>query len=127
MWGRKLAMYADKEENRSKWKEEDEKKLNTALESIKDRCKEESKKGTRQVSFPLVGPIVGFSLAERSTYSLQRDAIKQKISSYFFSLGLDVRWSLEPFQDLWIATFPKRGNHVHLGKACDVWKATLSW
>ena len=120
-------MIADKVDYRSKWSEDDEEKLIGALENIKGRCKEEAKKGVRKVSFPLVGPIIGFKLAERPTSSLQTDRVKHTIGCYFYNLGLDVRWELLSPQDLWIAEFPKRGNHVHLGKACPVWEATLFW
>ncbi len=127
MWGRKLTMRVDKYESRSKWSEDDEEKLNGALEHIKGRCKEEAKNGVRQVSFPLVGPVLGFVLAERKTTSLQAEHIKHKIYSYFYLLGLEVRWSLEKARDLWVTEFPRRQNHVHIGRACDVWKATISW
>ena len=136
MWARKVAMYADKAEQSGKrqgrrcgkrWSEDDDRKLESGLENIKANCKIKAKDGIRCVSFVIVGPVLGFSLCERSTLSLQTEEVKHKVSSYFFTLGLRVQWSLEPFRDLWVVTFPKTGNHVHLGKACDVWKATLSW
>lgn len=127
MWARKLAMYADKAESHSKWREDDEEKLTKGLDNLKTTCKDRARKGDRSVSFFMVGPVLGFSLGERTTISLQTDRVRRKVSSYFFSHGLGVRWSLEPFRDLWVVDFPRQRNHVHIGKACDVWKATLSW
>lgn len=120
-------MYSDKFEDRSKWSEDDEAKLCGALETIKVRLKEVSKRGIRQVSFPMVGPVLGFVHAEKSTTNFQRDVIRHKVSSFFFHLGLVVTWKLQKYRELWPTDFPQERNHVHMGKSCDVWKATLSW